>query len=93
MGDADVQIGEVAAPAAGDADLLGELGGVVDDQHAASALTGFGGAHHAGGAGADHDDVEVGCEVWVGRERSMGRRKGRNGWEDSPQLVLPQTRA
>lgn len=67
----------VAPAAARDADLLGELGGVVEDQHLASALAGLGRAHHAGGTGADHDDVEVGSlggdswepglQEWAGR--------------------------
>jgi hypothetical protein len=77
VGDAHVQVGEVAAAAAGDADLLGELGGVVDDQHAAPALAGFGGAHHAGGAGADHDHVEAGGLVGV-------VHGGRWAWAERP---------
>ncbi|MNT63618.1 hypothetical protein D3C72_2014500 [compost metagenome] len=54
-----VHIGEVAAPATGNADLLRQLGGVIQQQHAAAALTGGGSTHHAGGAGADHNYVEM----------------------------------
>ncbi|MNR19094.1 hypothetical protein D3C85_1358600 [compost metagenome] len=54
-----VHIGEVAAPPAGNADLLRQLGGVIEQQHAATALTGGGGTHQAGGTGADHNYVEM----------------------------------
>ncbi|MNR02531.1 hypothetical protein D3C85_1183860 [compost metagenome] len=53
------QIGEVAASAARDADLLARCAGVVDDAHAAAALARLDGAHHAGRAGADDQDVEI----------------------------------
>ena len=56
---AGADVGEVAAAAAGDADLLADRVVVLDQQHAASALPGRRRAHHAGGAGADDDDVEV----------------------------------
>ena len=74
----DFEVGEIAAAAARDADLLGELFGVVDDQHAAPALAGLGGAHHAGCAGAYHDDVEV---VGLGRmvHDGPGCWRGRGG--------------
>jgi hypothetical protein len=55
----DAQVGEVAPPAAGDADFLSGGPGVVQHQHPPPAHCGFGGAHHAGGAGPDHDDVET----------------------------------
>jgi hypothetical protein len=56
---ADVQVGEVAAPAAGHEDLLAHAVGALEHQHAAAAPAGFDGAHQAGGAGPDDDDVEV----------------------------------
>ncbi len=52
-----VHVREIAASAAGDPDLFADDGIVLDQQHAAAALAGLRGAHHAGGAGADHDDV------------------------------------
>jgi hypothetical protein len=52
-------IGEVAAAAARDADLLADAMVVLDQQHAPSALPGGRRARHAGGAGADHDDVVI----------------------------------
>ena len=63
-GRARADIREVAASAAGDADLLAEPVIVLDEEHAATALPRLRRAHHAGGAGADHDDV-------------VGRRRGR----------------
>lgn len=55
----DAAIGEVAAAATGDADLLGKFGGVVEQQHAASALSGGGRTHHACRTGADDYEVEA----------------------------------
>src|SRR5690606_37049137 len=75
VGGLDAAVGEVAAPAAGDADLLGQLGGVVEQQHATTALAGLTGTHHAGGAGADHDDVE-GFEAGQGSGRDAGNAAG-----------------
>ncbi len=59
VGAARPQIGEVAAPAARDADLLARRAGVVDHAHATAALARLDGAHHAGRAGADDQDVDV----------------------------------
>ncbi len=53
-----VAIGEVAAPATGDQDLLADLLGVIEQQHAPAALAGAHRAHQAGGAGPDNDDIE-----------------------------------
>lgn len=55
----DAAIGEIAPAPTGDADLLGKSGGVVEQQHAASALPGGGGAHHACRTGADDYEVEA----------------------------------
>ena len=52
-----VQIGEVAAPAAGDQDLLAGLARMVQHHHAAPAPPGGDCAHQAGGAGAEDDDI------------------------------------
>jgi hypothetical protein len=46
-----MDIGEVAAPTAGNADFFRQLGSVVQQQYAAAALAGSGRAHHAGSAG------------------------------------------
>ena len=54
-----MQVGEVAAAAAGYADLLGELARMLDQQHAPAPLPGLRRAHHAGRASADDDDVEI----------------------------------
>ena len=51
-------IGEITAPAAADADFLARRLGVVGDQHPATAFARLDGAHHAGGSGADHHNVE-----------------------------------
>ncbi len=58
IGRPGVDVREVAAPAAGDADFFGEAFGVVDQDDAATALRGDGRAHHAGRAGADDGDIE-----------------------------------
>src|SRR5258706_14040019 len=55
---AAMNVREVAAPAAGDADLLAQLAIVLDEQHPPPALARPGRAHHARGARADDDDVE-----------------------------------
>ena len=52
-----VNIGEVAATAARDANLLTQFWGVLDQQATASTLSGDCSAHHPGRAGADDDDV------------------------------------
>jgi hypothetical protein len=36
---------------------------MLDEQYAAPAGRSLGGAHHAGGAGADHDDVEAQARI------------------------------
>src|SRR5581483_7104259 len=53
-----VQIGEVAAPAARDQDLLADLLGVIEQQHTATALAGAHRAHQAGRSGTNEDDIE-----------------------------------
>src|SRR6185437_3867480 len=57
---AGVDVGEVAAPAARDADLLSGSHGMVDDQNRAAALARFDRAHHAGGTCTDHNNIEPG---------------------------------
>ena len=54
-----VNVGEVAAAAAGDEDLLARAIGVLEDGDAASALARFDGAHQSGGAGTKNDCVEA----------------------------------
>ena len=53
-----VDVGEVAAPAARDADLLGQAHGMVDQGDLQAALRGDAGAEQSGRAGADNDRVE-----------------------------------
>jgi hypothetical protein len=53
-----IAVGEVAAPAARDADFLGHFVGVIDQQHLQAALAGLGCAEQAGGTGADDDGVK-----------------------------------
>jgi hypothetical protein len=54
-----IDVGEIAAAAAGDADLLADFRRVVDQHHARAALAGDGGAHHAGRTGANDDEIKV----------------------------------
>ena len=53
-----VDVGEVAAPAAGYEDFGAGFGAVVDEGGATAALGGGGGAHHPCGAGADNQHVK-----------------------------------
>ena len=55
---ADFAIGEIAAPAAGDANTFAELSHVFDQQHFSPAHASLRSAHHAGRAGANDDDVK-----------------------------------
>jgi len=52
-----VQVGEVAAPAAGNQDLLARPVGMVEQQYTLAALTGRGGAEQPGGSGAEYNSV------------------------------------
>ena len=52
------EIGEVAAPAARDQDLLADRVGMIEHQHAPAALAGAQRAHQPGRATAGDDDVE-----------------------------------
>src|SRR6266851_4604566 len=54
---AAMQVGEIAASAAGDQYLLADALGPFQDRHTASATTGFHRAHESGRAGAQDDDV------------------------------------
>ena len=69
-----VQIGEVAAPAAGNQDLLAGLARMVQHHHAAPVPPGGECAHQAGGAGAQDDDVSGFHDpADVGRRRGAGQ--------------------
>ena len=57
-----VDIGEVAAATAGDADFFAELVIMVEQQHRFAALARVGCAHHAGRTGADDDDIKNGFQ-------------------------------
>ena len=52
-----MQVGEIAATAAGDEDLLADTLGPLQHQYPASATTGFHRAHETGRAGAQDDHV------------------------------------
>ena len=52
-----MQVGEVAAPAAGDQDLLANAVGAFQDGDAASALASSDGAHQPGGASAQNHRI------------------------------------
>ena len=53
-----VQIGEIAAPAAGDEDLLANAIGVLQHGDPAATLAGFDGTHQSGCAAAENNYVE-----------------------------------
>ena len=54
----EMAIGEIAAAAAGNADFFTDFGGVIEQGDAMATLADAGGAHHAGGTGADDQGVE-----------------------------------
>src|ERR1044072_4090726 len=54
---AGVQVGEVAAPAARDRDLLTNALGVFEHDHFATTFAGGNRAKESGGATANHDDI------------------------------------
>ncbi len=57
-----VDVGEIAAAAAGDQDLLAGLVGVIEDEEALTALPGRRRAHEARSASAEDDGVKlIGC--------------------------------
>src|SRR5258708_40294228 len=53
-----MEIGEIAAAAAGDQDLGADLVGMLEQQDFAAALAGRQGAHESGCTGSQYDDVE-----------------------------------
>ena len=53
----DMQVGEIAAPAAGDQNLFPDSIAAFDDQHAPAALAGLDGAHQARGAATDDNHI------------------------------------
>ena len=54
-----VQVGEVAASAAGNQDLLADALGALQHYHTSSALAGFDGAHEPRRSAAQDDDVKL----------------------------------
>src|SRR5271157_2278026 len=54
---ASVQVGEIAAAAAGDKDLLPDSIGALEQETATAALPGFDGTHQTGSARSENDDV------------------------------------
>src|SRR5262249_54005397 len=73
-----VEVGEVTAAAAGDEYLLAGRVAALEDEDAATARAGHEGAHEAGCAGAEDDDV-VGGHVSLGFLRTSRRGGGRGG--------------
>ncbi len=83
---AAMQIGEVAAPAAGDQDLLADAIGVLEHGNSAAALARLDGAHQAGSAAAQDDYIEAVFEqvtsfrVWGGSCKLRNwRNESKNG--------------
>ena len=52
-------VGEIAPPAAGHQDLAADPGAPVDNQHAPPSPARGQGAHQAGSASADYDDIKM----------------------------------
>ena len=53
-----VQVGEIAAPAAGNANFLGDFGCMIDQPYPAPALAGLDCAHQPGGTGTNNDYIK-----------------------------------
>ncbi len=64
-----MEIGEVAAASAGDEDFLADFFGAFEEEDAAAAFCGFGGAEEAGGAGAEYEKVVRSQKVTAKRKR------------------------
>jgi hypothetical protein len=64
-----VHIGKIAAAAAGNADFLARIAGVVDHEDPTAALARLDARHHAGGSGPQDNHVEIGhfASLAVGR--------------------------
>lgn len=73
-------IGEITAPAARDANLFGNFGGMIDDHHPASPFARFDGAHQSCRTGADNENIWGHGEYCLKGER---RQSYRIGGEDS----------
>ena len=67
-----MQVGKVAAPAAGDQDLFADALGALKHGHAASAFAGFNGAHKAGRSGAENDYIELELHEELVAQRDHG---------------------
>src|SRR4029077_3452205 len=73
-----MNVSEVAPPSAGDEDFFSDAVGVFEDGDAASALTGFDGAHEACGACAEDYGVERvggGDGHWFKQSSAHGNRR------------------
>ena len=65
-----IEIGEIATPAAGDADFFRDFLAMVQDQNAAAALARLDGAHQSGRAGPQNQDIGFhGTTVHENRQR------------------------
>ncbi|KAG1261865.1 hypothetical protein G6F66_014336 [Rhizopus arrhizus] len=80
VGGSGPDVGEIAAAAAGNADLLRQAFGMVDQHHAQAALAGHRCTHHASGAGAEYgyikhqDSRPAGLTLRSGNQRSSAFR-------------------
>jgi hypothetical protein len=66
-----MEVGEVAAAAAGDEDFLAGAVGVFEHECAAAAASGFDGAHQTGAAGSEDENVYFGHRSIVGEEAEL----------------------
>ncbi len=74
---AAVQVGEIAAAAAGDQDFLADSIGAFEHQNTPAALAGFNGTHQAGRAGSENDDVVF--PIHAGMSLAGAARQWRSG--------------
>jgi hypothetical protein len=88
-----MEIGKVAAPAAGNQNLFAEALGPLQHGHAPSALAGFNGAHQAGRAAAENDYIELESHGWLVPQRNHGEHHQANRHNDVPYQQCQQPAA
>ena len=68
---ADIQIGEIAAPAAGDADFFSRCLGVIEHENAAALRACLRRTHHSRGTGPENDGIEIGRCCFSGKHEQI----------------------
>src|SRR6476469_1771225 len=88
-----MQVGKVAAPAAGNQNLFADALSALQHGHAPSALAGFNGAHQARRSGAKNDYVELEFHGGLVAQRNHSENDKANGHHDVPHQQSQQPAA